>query len=239
MIQTRGRKPVPGEVFQGREGGGEAAAVQDRADVVDDDGFDDFPVEIEGGEWHTGVTLIEESGPGDPGARNRAHRLNRYPVREHRRRVNGQNGTYLFEFSAQPGGPEGRPHTTAGSKSITVTGRPRGVRPCSPRLVRMSSHLVPYPVSLSRTPNTGARQGVEESAAVRQRRGPWGDHARYNERNQLTQVTMTRDGVTQTRTFNCSGQFQTSKTDPEMSGREHGLQLERFLYSYVEQGRNI
>jgi hypothetical protein len=30
----------------------------------------------------------------------------------------GRNGNYLFELEAQPGGPEGRSDTTAGSKPI-------------------------------------------------------------------------------------------------------------------------
>ena len=201
---------LPGEVFQRRAGGGETAAVQDRAGVVDDNGFDDFLVEIEGCEWHTGVTLIEESGPGDPGARNQAHRVNRRPVVAHRGRANGQNGTYLFELGAQPGGPEGRPHTTAGSKPIAVTGRPRGVRPRSPRLVRMSSHLVPYPVSLSRTPNARARQAVEESVAMRQRRGPWGNHARYDADGRRVKATV--DGATTYFIYDVQGQMVAEYT---------------------------
>lgn len=40
------------------------------------------------------------------------------------------NGNYLCELEAQPGGPEGRPDTTAGSKPINKPGLPRGVQPC-------------------------------------------------------------------------------------------------------------
>jgi len=72
---------------------------------------------------------------------------------------NGQNGTYLCELKAQPGSPEGRPHTTAGSKPKPIIGRPRGVRPSSPRLVRQSSHLVPRPVSLV-NPNLSANASL-------------------------------------------------------------------------------
>src|ERR1017187_7100900 len=39
----------------------------------------------------------------------------------------GPSGIYLFELGAQPGGPEGRSHTTAGSKPIAVVERPRSV----------------------------------------------------------------------------------------------------------------
>jgi YD repeat-containing protein len=59
-----------------------------------------------------------------------------------------KNGNYLFELVAQPGGPEGRSHTTAGSWPILETDRPRGVRPSrSVHFLRCcSSHLVPCPV---------------------------------------------------------------------------------------------
>src|SRR3972149_994315 len=39
----------------------------------------------------------------------------------------GRNGIYLFELEAQPGGPEGRSHTTAGSQPIGLVERPRSV----------------------------------------------------------------------------------------------------------------
>jgi hypothetical protein len=39
----------------------------------------------------------------------------------------GPNGNYLFELEAQPGGPEGRSDTTAGSKPLLVIERPRSV----------------------------------------------------------------------------------------------------------------
>ena len=94
---------------------------------------------------------VEESGPGGLGAKTSASGTSgnrRFSAGEERL---GPSGTYLCELTAQPGGPEGRPHTTAGSKPITETGRPRGAQPCSPRLVKCSSHLVPCPVSTSRT----------------------------------------------------------------------------------------
>jgi len=72
----------------------------------------------------------------------------------------GQNGNYLSELKAQPGGPEGRPHTTTGSKPIPILGRPPGcsarslnsdqcVAPNLPEIRR--EHPVPGPVSFSRT----------------------------------------------------------------------------------------
>jgi len=39
----------------------------------------------------------------------------------------GRNGIYLFELEAQPGGPEGRSDTAAGSKPIYAVERPRSV----------------------------------------------------------------------------------------------------------------
>jgi hypothetical protein len=39
----------------------------------------------------------------------------------------GRDGNYLFELEAQPGGPEGRSLTTAGSQPIVVVERPRSV----------------------------------------------------------------------------------------------------------------
>ena len=39
----------------------------------------------------------------------------------------GRNGNYLFELEAQPGGPEGRSNTTAGSQPIGVIERPQSV----------------------------------------------------------------------------------------------------------------
>src|SRR5208283_2024239 len=37
----------------------------------------------------------------------------------------GRDGNYLFELEAQPGGPEGRSDTTAGSWPIRIVERPR------------------------------------------------------------------------------------------------------------------
>lgn len=48
---------VLSKVEEGGAGGGEAAAVEGLALVIDDDGLDDFLVEIEGGKWHTDDTL--------------------------------------------------------------------------------------------------------------------------------------------------------------------------------------
>jgi hypothetical protein len=63
---------------------------------------------------------------------------------------NGPFGNYLSALAAQPGGPEGRPNTTAGSQPIIVLGRPRGERPSCRGLgsvdFRSSLHHVPNPV---------------------------------------------------------------------------------------------
>ena len=91
-----------------------------------------------------------------------------------------QNGTYLFELAAQPGGPEGRPHIVTGSWPIVQTGRPRGVRPCSPAWSELSSHLVPCPVSTNRPHFAGASQRLFRTATEPTRgAGLRCNHARY------------------------------------------------------------
>src|SRR5271155_3518210 len=97
------------------------------------------------------------------------------------RRRQGQNGTYLFELEVQPGGPEGRPDTTAGSKPISVVGRPQGVRPCSPWMVGCSSHLVPSPVSNSRSQLTRRRQVPAKHLPAGVCAMPRSNHARYDQ----------------------------------------------------------
>ena len=73
----------------------------------------------------------------------------------------GPNGIYLFELEAQPGGPEGRSDTTAGSKPIDIIERPRSVpalRSClfwvvvgTRIMVSSRRHFVPNPVLSMRT----------------------------------------------------------------------------------------
>lgn len=60
----------------------------------------------------------------------------------------GLFGNYLSELEAQPGGPSGWSHTTAGSKPIAVVDRPRGERPFPTLRVlgTDTAHLAPYPV---------------------------------------------------------------------------------------------
>ena len=66
---------------------------------------------------------------------------------------------------------------TAGSQPIAETGRPRGAQPCSPRLVKCSSHLVPCPVSTSRTHPAPASP---LTPAPRAARALHFNHARYD-----------------------------------------------------------
>ena len=96
----------------------------------------------------------------------------------------GQNGNYLFELAAQPGGPVGRPLTTAGSKPIPIPGRPQGVRPCSPGLVAVHSHLVPSPVALSRSQLLPLVQFRENQTRAETPRSLF-NHARYDAQGQL------------------------------------------------------
>jgi len=75
-----------------------------------------------------------------------------------RSREIGSNGTYLFEFATQPGGPVGRSDTTAGSRPIPKLDRPRGERPA--RTMDVPSHLVPYPVRASEAEEKTRRPGA-------------------------------------------------------------------------------
>src|SRR5690606_24262232 len=132
--------------------------------------------------WHILNSLpVRESGRSNPGARECSPGETGTWRRKAREESLGMNGTYLSEFATQPGGPEGRPHTTAGSKPIRETGRPRGVRPCSPLLGWRSSHLVPSPVSNSRTHGGGPAQAREPLPAG----GLLLNHARYNASGEL------------------------------------------------------
>ena len=83
----------------------------------------------------------------------------RIPVLAEPAKSGSMNGSYLFELVVQPGGPEGRPLTTAGSKPITKPGRPRDVQPSSPRLVKV--HFTPRPMPgepiVNRRPSSGNR----------------------------------------------------------------------------------
>lgn len=111
---------------------------------------------------------------------------------------NGQNGNYLFELMAglmdRAGGPEGRPHMTTGSRPITITGWPQGVRPRSlnsdqcelPDLPEIGlEHPVPSPVSISRTDLqlNVQRSGATGTFGLAKR--SWFNHARYDVMNRV------------------------------------------------------
>ena len=95
-------------------------------------------------------------------------------------RAAGQNGNYLCELEAQPGRPEGRPHTTAGSKPITIIGRPQDVRPCSPcdpsQMRSLRNILSQARLSISRSDPKPGVQRVGLGACERL----WFNHARYD-----------------------------------------------------------
>ena len=71
----------------------------------------------------------------------------------------GRGGTYLFALEAQPGGPVGRPHTTAGSWPKRITGRPLHgtVSSGGGRRGRRSVNTVRFP----EIPNVGDPRGIE------------------------------------------------------------------------------
>jgi hypothetical protein len=161
----------------------------DGAGVVGEDGLDGPEMDIESGEGHLLLLFLRRAGPARFRCRNRddpedpgCRAVSDSAVKS----MQGKNGTYLFELEAQPGGPEGRPLTTAGSKPIAIAGRPRGVRPRSPRQERHSWHLVPSPVSNSRTHNgvpapLAGQASVPGSAAML-----CFYHARYDQLNRLS-----------------------------------------------------
>src|SRR5271165_1264285 len=223
---------VAGEVREGFPGGGKVVAMEDSSGVVEDYGFDDFLVQIERGKWHNKFTPVCGERAGSFSVQRERPPETRLPVtrfwmgRVGGRRRQGQNGTYLFELAVQPGGPEGRPDTTAGSKPISVVGRPQGVRPCSPWMVGCSSHLVPSPVSNSRSQLARGWQVPAKQLPAGVYAMPRSYHARYDVLNHLIQVTMPRYNAssqittTQTRTFNYTtsnqvGSLLLSATNPE------------------------
>ena len=131
----------------------------------------------------------------------RARRKFRRPAhpktnRAYRRSRVGLNGTYLYELEAQPGGPEGRPDTTAGSKPIRKNGRPQGVRPRSAWVTGCASHLVPSPVRLSTSHREGGRQVALARLLVRHRIRSLFNHARYDPDGNLATKTDARSVVT-------------------------------------------
>ena len=137
---------------------------------------------------------VKESGPGI--------RMKRKPPGQPGARF-GQNGNYLSELEAQPGGPEGRPHTTAGSKPIATTGRPQGVRPrslnsdhaVSPNLPEIRrEHPVPSPVSSSRTDSSPEVQRSGAAGILLGYESSWFNHARYDAPGRATNVLYNPDG---------------------------------------------
>src|SRR5271166_5472665 len=186
---------VAGEVREGFPGGGKVVAMEDSSGVVEDYGFDDFLVQIERGKWHNKFTPVCGERAGSFSVQRERPPETRLPVtrfwmdRVGGRRRQGQNGTYLFELEVQPGGPEGRPDTTAGSQPIRIIGRPQGVRPCSPWMVGCSSHLVPSPVSNSRSQLARGWQVPAGRLLAGGAAMPLSNHARYDNEGKMTSVT--------------------------------------------------
>ena len=106
-------------------------------------------------------------------------------------RRNGPNGNYLFELEAQPGGPEGRSDTTAGSKPILTIERPRNVRPLvlpfSWTREPARRRFVPYPVTPLKPPGTHSASSQSRLRCL--------CHTWYDAMNNRTQLTATVAGV--------------------------------------------
>ncbi len=140
----------------------------------------------------------------------------------------GQNGNYLSELEAQPGGPEGRPHTTAGSWPIAITGRPQGVRPrslnsdhaVSPDLPEIRrEHPVPSPVSFSRTDSSPEAQRSGAAGVLLGYESSCFNHARYDTRDRVIGLSVTNGSSViggYAQTFSPSGRKLSAAED---SGR--------------------
>src|SRR5271165_3377712 len=208
---------VAGGVREGFPGGGKVVAMKDSSGVVEDYGFDDFLVQIERGKWHNKFTPVCGERAGSFSVQRERPPETRLPVtrfwmdRVGGRRRQGQNGTYLFELEVQPGGPEGRPDTTAGSQPIRIIGRPQGVRPCSPWMVGCSSHLVPSPVSNSRSQLARGWQVPAGRLLAGGAAMPLSNHARYDDQDRLMEYTQA-DGQVITYTYDANGNVLTRTT---------------------------
>ena len=152
-----------GEAEECVASGGDPHTFEDPALGIEDADLGLLLVNVESDPSH-GIISLVRAGPGRPGAWASAIPCGipaggwpRRPKRHQAGAGNESNGTYLFELAAQPGGPSGRPDTTAGSGPISVVGRPRSVRP--PRTAfETAKHSVPIPVRGMRSD-----QGREEN----------------------------------------------------------------------------
>ena len=152
-----------GEAEECVASGGDPHTFEDPALGIEDADLGLLLVNVESDPSH-GIISLVRAGPGRPGAWASAIPCGipagGWPMRPKRHQAgagNESNGTYLFELAAQPGGPSGRPDTTAGSGPISVVGRPRSVRP--PRTAfETAKHSVPIPVRGMRSD-----QGREEN----------------------------------------------------------------------------
>ena len=165
--RSTSRAKIPGSGGSSRSGRGGALGRRE----IDDAGLDDTFMDIEADVAYVGIghgsslscggktggcaclgrpvrSMVDELRPD-----NGAARLS----------PEGRDGNYLFELEAQPGGPEGRSHTTAGSWPIAISERPRDHRPLVLVLVNRgvecggSSASRPQPGILELTMRTGDR----------------------------------------------------------------------------------
>ena len=172
-----------GEAFQRRSGGGEAFAVDQVAGVVQDGGFHDFLVEIESGKWHTGFTPSGRAGwwswcrdppPGEPGSRSMATGEEKSGAERH----------LSIRALGSTGWTGGAATYDSGLMAHTYN---RPAPRCSALLsllVPRSSHLVPSPVSNSRSYLAVSPQ----SLLRRQPNDPQHNHARYDNEGHIASV---------------------------------------------------
>ena len=105
----------------------------------------------------------------------------------------GRIDNYLCELAAQPGGSQGRPDTTAGSKPIAILGRPTSDSPRTASLVSKSPAPVPDAAYLStfHPPRGSAAPACHRSVC-----GNALNHARYDGMGNVRALTNTAGATT-------------------------------------------
>ena len=134
----------------------------------------------------------------------------------------GLYGNYLSELEAQPGGPSGRPLTTAGSKPIKKVGRPRGERPFP-----TSSLKEPAPLTSSRTRYEKKSTTRQLKATLRSQAAAYLSHTRYDARSFLQNATDTVTGALTQPTYSSEGLLHALDRQSAPAAT-----IERFLFLY-------
>ena len=141
----------------------------------------------------------------------------------------GPCGTYLCELEAQPGGPEGRSDTTAGSEPIAILELPRGERPFGLAKTSSCDHRVPGPVRWSRQEGRG---GCQAPLASR-RTGSGRDHTWYDAWDRLVRYLRPGSPVAVEYEYDALGRL-LSRVEREVGS---GTEVGRRTYYHDASGR--